>query len=360
LVATLKAYTTDKCYLHLVYWSNSHRVFADKVADAFQAAGWEVNYTKTAQEHHNPHYVRDIEVSGIDAGLVKVGSSVVGDLGGWDVRTNIENPSIPKENPKWERLVRRLNIIVGYPQSIGSGTGKDDFPIHSLHLELENEGLEIYGVASPVPERGSHLGHYDFFETPQGFVRVDWKASPTDAMRNSARDAISRFWRRLESNTTDPTGEPFIFSNTFVVQSDTSQASCFYLRGVGLITCDHPFPELDGPDVTVIDVLRGETEYKARIHRRLKAYDICIVSDPGIPDGMGLPLRRTAIERGASVVLVGFPEWSPGATGTLVHAKVIGFRKRDEMDVAHIDARIIPGNSGGPVLAPIRCVTSRS
>lgn len=117
LVSQLKPYANEYANLHLIIWSNSHRVLADKIASVFELGGWEVNYTKTAQEAYNPHYPRGIEVRVSNNQLGKLGQRVVQEIGGWDVWLNVEELKIAKDNPKWPRLMNRIHIIIGYPQS---------------------------------------------------------------------------------------------------------------------------------------------------------------------------------------------------------------------------------------------------
>jgi hypothetical protein len=117
VVATLRSYRTELSNVKVVFWSNIHRPFADKVQSVFKLANWDVTFIGTAQESYNPHYVAGIEVRGVNAYLLSVVARAIQDLGGWNVKTIVFEPETRKDNPKWPRLQQSVRITIGHRES---------------------------------------------------------------------------------------------------------------------------------------------------------------------------------------------------------------------------------------------------
>lgn len=117
IVSRLRQYANGLVRVNVDLYSNAHRLMADRIASAFELAGWELNYGKVAQEPYNPHYMSGIEVRGFNAQLVNVAALAVTDLGGWDVRTSVEELKLKRDNPKWARGQQTIYITIGYPKS---------------------------------------------------------------------------------------------------------------------------------------------------------------------------------------------------------------------------------------------------
>jgi hypothetical protein len=134
----------------------------------------------------------------------------------------------------------------------------------------------------------------------------------------------------------------------FVLESEANQGTAFKLSGMGLITCDHVL----APNTAAFNAGRDDFRYPVDVLKR-SPYDeidlaICKI---GIDSPFELVMGATDNLRiGDQVTLVGFPNYRIGATEVQVPGFIIGFRPLRGIRRFLIDAPIVFGNSGGPVL----------
>lgn len=229
------------------------------------------------------------------------------------------------------------------------------FPDYSVLNDLfGNQYLsaEKFLIVTSVSEGKISSEH---FET----VLVDWlndKVLPKIMEDNKQRvlDAI-------------PAGAQYdiqtVFDNVFVLD-DTSdnlddlgrQGTCFYLKNVGFVTCNHVLtdeiqcfhPRRPGKRYSVNVISQNETIDLAilKIDDLLEDYDIS-----GLECGCADNLQQMD-----HIAVAGFPNYQIGDTGVLSPGLVIGFRPTHGIRRLLVNAAIVCGNSGGPVLDANNCV----
>jgi S1-C subfamily serine protease len=137
-----------------------------------------------------------------------------------------------------------------------------------------------------------------------------------------------------------------ISSATVVLDDDSIQGTAFLLEGDVLVTCDHVLRP--GTVAYLPDAMA--TRYTIAVIARDPTVDLAIVAIDGLTR---LPLRRgsaDAIEVSDEVYTAGFANYRPGDSGVLFPGVVVGTRMVSGIRRLQVDARIVGGMSGGPVV----------
>jgi S1-C subfamily serine protease len=148
-----------------------------------------------------------------------------------------------------------------------------------------------------------------------------------------------------------------IFKNLFVLDDASDdlenmgrQGTCFYLEGVGFVTCDHVLT----PNMQCFHPQNINNRYDVEIVARNADIDLAILRI----DDLVKDLNLNGLSKGSAdtvelmdhIAVVGFPNYSLGDTGILSPGLIIGFRPRHGLRRLLINASIVWGNSGGPII----------
>ena len=135
---------------------------------------------------------------------------------------------------------------------------------------------------------------------------------------------------------------------------DCSQGTCFYLSGVGFVTCAHVLPP---PDVTKISsaiAFRWEdvaAKYDVSVLVRNDDVDLALLEiDVEVVTPLHSVRHMSFLGDQSRVVVVGFPNYSPGNTLYKHWGRVTQRRRVSGVDRIIVSCLIVEGNSGGPVL----------
>jgi len=150
-----------------------------------------------------------------------------------------------------------------------------------------------------------------------------------------------------------------IFDNTFVLESEAwaSQATAFYLRGFGIVTCDHCVRK-NGDEPFYPDLVlyrRNDLKRKARVtvvksHAHLDLAILKLTAEEDDFLGEGLEKGDSDVVRQLDqVVAAGFPNYNFGDSGVTTEGKVIGMRAISGVQHFLVSNPLVEGNSGGPV-----------
>lgn len=148
-----------------------------------------------------------------------------------------------------------------------------------------------------------------------------------------------------------------ISRNIFVLDDESddieklgSQGTCFYLRDVGFVTCDHVLTS----GMECYHSKRSLERYPIEVMARNATLDLAVlriddlVSDYEL-DGLEIGSADN-LQQMDHIAVAGFPNYRIGDTGVLSPGLVIGFRPAHGVRRLLVNAAIVSGNSGGPVL----------
>ncbi|WP_194975800.1 S1 family peptidase [Aquiflexum lacus] len=141
-----------------------------------------------------------------------------------------------------------------------------------------------------------------------------------------------------------------IVNNIFVIESSSNaiQGSCFYLNGVGFVTCSHCL-FFDS------EIFRSNEEHKrfpVKIKKRHEVIDLAIfeVDDFEISNGLEIG-DSDRVKLNDPIVVAGFPNHNYGDSGIFSPGLIIGTRQASSITRFLINAPLIAGNSGGPIIS---------
>lgn len=127
----------------------------------------------------------------------------------------------------------------------------------------------------------------------------------------------------------------------------TEQGTAFFLAGVGLVTCAHVLH----PQTRAIRPQESHIEFDINIVAVDRHLDLAVLEIPGVHHDIELPFGEPAsLRQSEPIKLLGFPNYAPGNQCALRNGEVTAFRTVSAIRRILIDANIISGNSGGPVL----------
>ena len=129
-------------------------------------------------------------------------------------------------------------------------------------------------------------------------------------------------------------------------ESKSLQGTGFELEGVGLVTCDHVVMD----DTVAYKSDNMSKKYKVKVIARESNIDIAVLELDGTTLVNNLDKANSKLGQDDKIILAGFPNHNYGDTGIIKQGMVVGFRKIAGIERYLIDASIIAGNSGGPVL----------
>ena len=122
------------------------------------------------------------------------------------------------------------------------------------------------------------------------------------------------------------------------------------LEGIGLVTSSHNVKN-DKFDTFMYRVENYSGRQKVRITFIDSDTDVAVieVKQNWIKAGLAIG-DSTVLQIGDSVKVIGYPNYSEGKSINIHEGKVTGKSKWFGIDTINIDAKVIYGNSGGPVL----------
>jgi RNA-directed DNA polymerase len=127
----------------------------------------------------------------------------------------------------------------------------------------------------------------------------------------------------------------------------TEQGTAFFLAGVGLVTCAHVLRA----QTRAIRAQQPTNEYPVRVLAKDDTLDLAVLEIPGVHHDVELPIGDpTTLRQSQAIRLLGFPNYAPGHHCAVRNGEVTAFRTVSAIRRILVDANIIAGNSGGPVV----------
>lgn len=126
----------------------------------------------------------------------------------------------------------------------------------------------------------------------------------------------------------------------------TTQGTAFAVRDIGWVTVAHTIE----PDVHLHRAASTFSRHDIAVTRISKRHEVAVFT-AGVASSRPLPIGDPhSLRAGDSVTILGYPDWGPGKTIQATKAHVTGTNSVLGVKRVCLDAAIIKGNSGGPVL----------
>lgn len=128
------------------------------------------------------------------------------------------------------------------------------------------------------------------------------------------------------------------------------QGTGFFLEKVGFVTCAHVVNS-GSSEIIAFRASEPHKQYRVKIVSKNDDLDLAILDIVGADHDIELVAGDpNEVRHLAKIRLLGFPNYAPGQECSVRNGEVISFRPVSGIRRMLIDANIISGNSGGPVL----------
>jgi len=133
----------------------------------------------------------------------------------------------------------------------------------------------------------------------------------------------------------------------FVLESNETQGTAFVLEDVGVVTCAHVL----GGNIFAFKASNPNEHYKVDIAYKSDRLDIAVLSiERKCEQGLLRKGNTKELKIGDSIKLLGFPKYGFGQTLQVHPGVIVGMKRHFGRPRININAPVIEGNSGGPVL----------
>jgi V8-like Glu-specific endopeptidase len=180
------------------------------------------------------------------------------------------------------------------------------------------------------------------------------------------RGADDIIYKKLAYQLTEAFGKPnydFLKTKEFIAvdsifilenNSDISQGTAFLIENVGIVTNFHVVKSISDANETEVELYRYN---ESSVKRSVKFVKSSTEKDLAIfkPKSDFSSIKHLKIgddsklQQGSEVIVIGYPQHSPGAGPYIKASKVVQFRNYLGKNLWLIDSPIVHGNSGGPV-----------
>lgn len=129
------------------------------------------------------------------------------------------------------------------------------------------------------------------------------------------------------------------------------QGTCFFLKGVGLLTAAHCVDVGEDEEVDVYHWNKPSNKFKATVVKRDEDRDLAILR-PAIAGTEYFELERSteAVAVGDELIAVGFPSYGFGDRLNVRDGKVTSLPTRHGLKLIEVTQKLSPGMSGGPLI----------
>lgn len=147
-----------------------------------------------------------------------------------------------------------------------------------------------------------------------------------------------------------PTAEEQRERSVWVVDHPDATGTCFFLKGVGLITCAHCVKGL--MEVEVLHPTKHTTSFRAAILHRDEHRDLAILDASAIPPSEFFELERASAKVVATdkVVALGYPGWGLGERLNIRPGEVTVLTVKFGVPIIEVSQQLAQGMSGGPIV----------
>jgi S1-C subfamily serine protease len=218
----------------------------------------------------------------------------------------------------------------------------------------------LHSIDDILPQAPSVFGDLQTFLNDQGFPQVFSTLTPPSTPDVSTPTNAQ----------TRALANPAIFSTVKVLglACDNEQEGSGFVVGKGLVATNAHVVAGEGAGST--QVLVGDTAYRATPVLFDPSFDLAVLRTDA-PLGPVLSISPNMVSRGTQAAMLGYPEDGPlsvGAAGVTDEVTAVGKDIYNNGSVTRgvysLDADVLPGNSGGPLVGPggqvIGVVFSRS
>jgi len=268
--------------------------------------------------------------------------------------------SVPVRN-SFNTKIRLENGWIGLVVEFSHAPG-----IPSIGDDLEPEAVLAFQAASELTLIGSHqelrvaLGSQYFSFSKFSYVgpyrdgKLSWPHLATHLMAWLNDIVLPEVLRRNQTRVLRAIPRPpqvdigHISKALWVLECEDSirQGTGFFLKGTGLVTCDHVL----GPQTRAFQANMPSDRRCVSVTSREPAIDLAVLEMEGVKEGgleSGSPDQLKQMDH---LIICGYPNYRLGDSGTMVPGLVVGFRKVAGIRRILTNAPIVGGTSGGPVI----------
>lgn len=195
-------------------------------------------------------------------------------------------------------------------------------------------------------DRAGHLGHPMFKYVVKGKIEfigmVRGKKSPVFLkLGRQLRNLDPELAKGWDLDSLDEK----IQSALCILEGENSQGSGFFLKDIGLVTCQHVLQ----PGLKVFKKQNLKRCYKTYVLMENPHIDLAVLKTRLVPKNY-LEFDDRQLKTGEQVYLCGFPKFDLWDGEIRALAQIIGIRRHFGFDRYLLNHPIVTGNSGGPVI----------
>lgn len=166
------------------------------------------------------------------------------------------------------------------------------------------------------------------------------------------RSLINRYNQSFKKSkiSLEPTLEERRDRSVWVIDNQHDHGTCFFLKGVGLVTSAHCVTGVMA--VGVLHPSKHTTIFPAAVLHRDEHRDLAILDTSAIPksDFYEMELATTAVTTMDRVVALGYPSWGPGERLNVRPGEVTVLTAKFGVPFVEVTQQLSQGMSGGPVV----------
>lgn len=237
-------------------------------------------------------------------------------------------------------------IVTGV--KINAGLNVDRRYIRRIRAALHS--IEILGLAAAQTKYSSTGGKGQLGEHLRG--KISYVAHLKGRADPVVRSLVSRYNRSFRKAPIglEPTLEERRDRSVWVVDNQHDHGTCFFLKGVGLVTSAHCVAGVMA--VEVLHPSKHTTTFPAAILHRDEHRDLAILDTSAIPksDYYEMELATTAVTAMDRVVALGYPSWGLGERLNIRSGEVTILTRKFGVPFIEVTQQLSQGMSGGPVV----------
>lgn len=231
---------------------------------------------------------------------------------------------------------------------INAGLNVDRRYVRRIRAVLHS--IEVLGLADAQARHSAKGGKGNLEDHLRGKISyVSHLKGPADPVVRALAQRYNKSFpaRRIKLIPTDDEQRD---RSVWVVDHPETIGTCFFLKGVGLVTAEHCVTGLT--EVDVLHPSKHTTKFKVMVKHRDKDRDLAVLDHGTIPITEYYELEAAIAPAVVTdnVTAVGYPEWGLGERVNIRPGEVSVLTARFGVQMIEVTQQLTQGMSGGPIL----------